>query len=270
MGEFTFQCSIDGQDYSLELLAMVRYQRDIHVLHEMQRAGATVEYDGRTLSHDDVNLLGAEEAFAVSVAVRNSYDQDGIRRCSRRQLQASEQRWREWNAGLGRIAAPRHALPRSRSRHFVRGIYREHETQAPFLQNYPALHPDHFFISKDGETLKGVETFGMYGGPSEMVAFAVQHLSVPIERDENLSFRLRRRGDLGGRHERQCPAFKQFKPLENGLASRRAAAFPRKRRRKWSKDTSCTSPLIFGVRESDRGRRASTAGKEKPTCQRFS
>lgn len=45
MGEFTFQCSIDGQDYSLKLLAMVRYQRDLHVLHEMKRAGATVEYD---------------------------------------------------------------------------------------------------------------------------------------------------------------------------------------------------------------------------------
>jgi hypothetical protein len=77
MGEFTFQCSIDGQDYSLELLAMVRYQRDIHVLHETKRAGATREHDGRTLSHDDINLLGAEQAFAVSVAVRNSYDRDG-------------------------------------------------------------------------------------------------------------------------------------------------------------------------------------------------
>lgn len=65
MNKFTYNCSIDGQDYSLELLAAVRYHRDLHVLHEMKRAGANVVHDGKTLSDDDINLLGAEEAYAV-------------------------------------------------------------------------------------------------------------------------------------------------------------------------------------------------------------
>jgi hypothetical protein len=228
MGEFTFQCSIDGQDYSLELLAMVRYQRDIHVLHEMQRAGATVEYDGRTLSHDDINLLGAEEAFAVSVAVRNSYDQDGIRALFKTQLQASEQRWREWNAASEGLP-----LQACVAEITIAGISFEEftenmKTQAPFLQNYPALHPDHFFISKDGETLKGVETFGMYGGPSEMWLSPVQHLSVPIERDETYPFAFGGVATLADGTNANAPAFKQFKPLENGLAVKAGCCFPAK------------------------------------------
>jgi hypothetical protein len=32
MGQFTFSCSMGGQDCSLELLATVRYHRDRHVL----------------------------------------------------------------------------------------------------------------------------------------------------------------------------------------------------------------------------------------------
>jgi hypothetical protein len=228
MGEFTFQCSIDGQDYSLELLAMVRYQRDIHVLHEMQRAGATVEHDGRTLSHDDINLLGAEQAFAVSVAVRNSYDRDGIRALFETQLQASEQRWREWNAASEGLP-----LQACVAEITIAGISFEEftenmKTQAPFLQNYPALHPDHFFISKDGETIKGVETFGMYGGPSEMWLSPVQNLSVPIERDETYPFAFGGVATLADGTNANAPAFIQFKPLENGLAVKAGCCFPAK------------------------------------------
>jgi hypothetical protein len=62
MREFTFKCSIDGEDYSLERLATVRYQRDIHVLHELKRAGAEIVRDGKSLSDDDIDLLGAEAA----------------------------------------------------------------------------------------------------------------------------------------------------------------------------------------------------------------
>ena len=62
MREFTFKCSIDGEDYSLQRLATVRYQRDVHVLHEMKRAGAETVRDGKSLSDDDIDLLGAEAA----------------------------------------------------------------------------------------------------------------------------------------------------------------------------------------------------------------
>src|ERR1700693_485469 len=98
MGKFTFKCSIDGQDYSLALLATVRYHRDLHVLHEMKRAGASIVHRSKTLSDDDINLLNAEEAYAVSVATRQSYDPDGIRKLFAEQLQASERMWRDMNA----------------------------------------------------------------------------------------------------------------------------------------------------------------------------
>ncbi|MBK3662321.1 hypothetical protein JJE66_13810 [Bradyrhizobium diazoefficiens] len=60
MSKSAYDCSIDGQDYSLELLAAVRYHRDLHVLHEMGRAGANVVHDGKTLSDDDIQARGPQ------------------------------------------------------------------------------------------------------------------------------------------------------------------------------------------------------------------
>lgn len=168
MREFTYDCRIDGQHYSLKLLALVRYQRDIHVLHELKRAGATIQHDGKSLSDDDIDLLGTDDAFNVSAAARRSLGLDGVRSLFGSQLRASEQRWRDMNAASEGLP-----LQTCVADIIITGIsfdeFAENmKTQAPFLDDYPALHPDHFFVEKDGETIKGIETFGMYGGPSEM------------------------------------------------------------------------------------------------------
>lgn len=228
MRQFTYECRIDGQNYSLELLAMVRYQRDIHVLHQLKQAGATIEHDGTTLSHEDIDLLTAEAASMISAAVRRSYDLEGIRSLFGAELRASDSWWRDINAaseGLPLQACVADIV--------ITGISFEEfaenmKTQAPFLQDYPAVHPDHFFIEKDGETIKGVETFGMYGGPSEMWLSPDENLSVPIERDESYPFAFGAVASLPDGTNSNAPAFMQFKPMENGLAVKAGCCFPAK------------------------------------------
>ncbi|TMR99224.1 hypothetical protein [Nonomuraea basaltis] len=46
MGEITIDCTIDGQAYSAEQLDRLRYVRELHVLHQMKRLGATIEHHG--------------------------------------------------------------------------------------------------------------------------------------------------------------------------------------------------------------------------------
>lgn len=98
----------------------------------------------------------------------------------------------------------------------------------PFLDDYPAFHPDHYFVEKDGETIKGVETFGMYSGPFEMWLSPVPNLSVPIKRDESYPFAFGAVASLPDGTNSNAPAFMQFKPLENGLAVKAGCCFPAK------------------------------------------
>ncbi|WP_146173309.1 hypothetical protein [Sphingomonas faeni] len=226
MRDFTFRCRIDGQPYSRGLLQTIRYHRDIHVLHELKRAGAEVAIDGRTLSHDDINLLGADEAFAVSVAVRRSLTADDIRMMFKQQLLASDRRWRDMDAASDGLPLQACVAEIEITGISFEAFVEDMKTQTPFLADYPALHPDHFFITKHGETLQGVEIFGMYGGPSEMRLSPVPDLVVPIERDETYPFAFGAVATLVDGTNANAPAFMQMKPIKSGLAVKAGCCFP--------------------------------------------
>ncbi|MCI0755537.1 hypothetical protein [Teichococcus vastitatis] len=192
----------------------------------MKRAGAEVAFDGRTLSHDDINLLGADEAFAVSVAVRRSLAADDIRMLFKQQLLASDRRWRDMNAASDGLPLQACVAEIEITGISFEAFVENMKTQTPFLADYPALHPDHFFITKRGETLQGVETFGMYGGPSEMRLSPVPDLVVPIERDETYTFAFGAVETLVDGTNANAPAFMQMKPIESGLAVKAGCCFP--------------------------------------------
>lgn len=228
MREFTFECNIDGQDYSLGLLAFLRYHRDIHVLHEMKRVGANIESNGETLSHDDINLLNAKQALAVSVAVRKCHGPDGIRALFQTQLKKSEQRWHDMNAASEGLPLRPCVADITITGISFEEFTKNMQEQTPFLQEYLTLHPDHFFISKENGKLQGVEIFGMYGGPSEMCLLPVPDLSVPIERDETYPFAFGAVATLPDGTNANAPAFMQFKPIEKGLVVKAGCCFPAK------------------------------------------
>jgi hypothetical protein len=95
MATLRVQCTIGGKEYSYEQLARIQYERQLHVLHEMKRLGATITHGGNVLSDDDINLLGADEARAVCIAAREAYDPQGIRELFKVQLQESDQLWKD-------------------------------------------------------------------------------------------------------------------------------------------------------------------------------
>ncbi len=183
---FTFECVIDGQNYPRHQLARLQYSRDLHVLHELKRVGAPIALRGDVLSHDDINRLVAEDASSVSVTTRTSYDPDGIRHLFKGQLAASEQFWREMNA-----ASEGQPLQPCVAELTITGVSFDQfqkyvGNMAPFLLEYAQCNPDHFFVYPDEGSLRGVEIFGMYGGPTEVQLTPDPDVSVPIERDETI------------------------------------------------------------------------------------
>lgn len=228
MTGFTFDCTIDGQGYSVGLLETIAYHRNLHVLHQMKRAGARILLRGTTLTDDEIDLLTAEEASQASMAVRNCYDQDGIRTLFKDQLAASEQRWRDWN-DASRGLPPQTCVADIT----ITGISFEEfseamSTQGPFLDDYPSVHPDHFSIGKSDGILRGIETFGMYGGPSEMCLIPVPDLKVPIERDQSYPYAFGAEASLVDGTNTNVPAFMQFKPTDTGLMAKVGCCFPAK------------------------------------------
>lgn len=228
MSDFTFECVIDGQSYSRQQLATVQYQRDIHVLHEFKRAGAPIKHEGKELTHDEINRLVAAEAFAASVATRTSYDPEGITKLFKDQLAESDEFWRELNRD-----AEDQPLQACIADLTITGIpYQEFitfaENMAPFLLGYAKCHPDHFYLIPDGEKLRGVEIFGMYGGPTEFLLTPDPSVSIPIGRDESYPFAFKGAAVLSDGANMNAPAFLQFKPTENGLKIKAGCAFPGK------------------------------------------
>ncbi|GAA4899809.1 catechol 2,3-dioxygenase-like lactoylglutathione lyase family enzyme [Streptomonospora salina] len=97
-------CSIDHRSWSRSQIAMVEYNRHIHVLHEMKRLGAAIEHDGIPLTHDEINFLNASDARDACVAARQTHGIDGMTHLYQDLLRASDRMWKEVNANDGREA----------------------------------------------------------------------------------------------------------------------------------------------------------------------
>jgi hypothetical protein len=227
MPQLTMECSIDGQPYSAEQLERLQYDRQVHVLHEMKRLGTVIQHDGSPLSDDDINLLSPEDARAVSIAARQSYDVEGIRDLFKKQLQASDQMWRDAND------APAGAPPQIASADLtITGLSLD-EFRGGFnfdtLQRiYAAINPDHYFAHADSNGPLLMETFGMHGGPSLMYAIPDPGISVPVEREAGYPLLSAGYTLLADGTNPNMFAYHQYKPLEHGLTVRLCAIFPPK------------------------------------------
>ncbi|WP_344945723.1 hypothetical protein [Actinomadura miaoliensis] len=229
MRELELSCSIDGRHYWPEHLARVQHDRHLHVLHEMKRLGAAIGYAGKLLSHDDINRLSAEDAREACIAARQSYDVDGIKTLYKEQLRTSDQMWKDANDAPD--GAPMRAAFADLT---VTGItideFRENATDGDaFHSNYARINPDHYFLYGHEAGMRAMETFGMYGGPSEVDVITDPDIKVPVERETG--YRLLTAGYTtlaGDGTDINVLAYHQFKPLTSGLAVKLGAFFPPK------------------------------------------
>lgn len=228
MRDLQLHCLIDGKSYSASQLEDIQYQRHILALHRMARLGATIEDDGRPLSHDDIDRLLPDQALAISIVTRQSYGPAGLKTLYREQLLASDKMWKAAND------APEGApLLLAQTDIKVTGVSLEDLAQVVNLDAihhvYAAMHPDHDFASGDSTRLEHMETFGHYGGPTWLYAHPDPTISVPVERDADYPMLMAGHTTLASDGTpMNLYAYHQFKPLGNGFAIKQCAAFPPK------------------------------------------
>ncbi|NYI93656.1 hypothetical protein HNR02_007031 [Amycolatopsis endophytica] len=210
----------------------MEYDRHRHVLHEMTRLGATIEHAGGRLTHEEIDFLDAAEARTACITARRSYGVEGITHLYRDLLRASDRMWKEVNAGSGKNAPLRFATADVT----VTGLRIEelHAALGPanLSRDYASLNPDHYFIEEDGDGMHAMETFGMYGAPTEMHLIADPAIPVPVEPAAGYLVLTAGSTSLASDGtEINVLAFHQYKPLDNGFAVKLGSLYPAATRR---------------------------------------
>ncbi|MFD5315814.1 hypothetical protein [Streptomyces sp. NPDC127098] len=230
MSDITIDCAIDGQSYATEQLDRLRHARNLHVLHQMKRLGANIEHDHKPLSDDEIDCLSAEDAHEVNVATTLAYGVEGLRELFAEQLRMSDRMWKDWDAASAGLP-----LQTARAELRVTGVtveeFRAHVADFDELQKLVVeANPDHFFFYPDRAGVAyAMETFGMYGTPTDVMVAADPKLPAPFDLDEGFQLLLAGHTRLSSDGTPvSIIAYHQCKPLPNGLVVRLCALFPAK------------------------------------------
>ena len=218
----SLECSINGESWSAVQLAHVEHARHLHVLHDLVRRGASLE-----LTDDAIDLLDPATAREASVAARSTLDVDGLRALFAEQLTTSQRMWsRAHDAPAD--AALRPAVADLAVIGLAPDELRARLADARGIQPaYLQLHPEHFAMTERDDGHYVMETFGMYGGPTEMVVIADASMPPPVEPSPGYEvFTSGYTRAVSGAARLHIPAFHQVAATEGGLAVKLGAFFP--------------------------------------------
>ncbi|MEV5892044.1 hypothetical protein [Nonomuraea fuscirosea] len=212
----SLKCAVDGEQWSAAQLATVEHARHQHVLHDLKRLGGPV-----ALTHDEIDLLDAGAAREASVAARAVLDVEDIRKLYADQLRASDRMWAAAGdntpAGEPQRQAVAELTITGLSPHRLRG---DSLGQA---MDYPRLNPDHFIMTGRDDERYIIETFGMYGGPTEVQVVADPAWPSPVEPTPGYDVLVSGYAIVVGL---KMPAFHQIKSTDDGLTVKLGAFFP--------------------------------------------
>jgi hypothetical protein len=230
MAALHVRCTIDGQEYSYAYLARIQYERQLHVLHEMKRLGATIKDGDKVLSHDDINLLSTEEARRICIAAREAYDPQGIKVLFKAQLQESDQLWKERVQGFSDGDSVPLAVTDMEVHGFTLDDLRQMNADLDAMKaNGAAMNPEHYFVDTWERGIHGMEAFGMYGGPSEVKVVVDPTIQAPLVRDTSYPIVMTGYTILASDETPiHIVPFHQYKPIEDGVAVKLAVFFPPK------------------------------------------
>ena len=83
MTEFSYTVTIDGENYSVGQLARYEYERTLHVLHELLGLGVELKWNGRALSHLDLNwptpTAAGRSTTATTIRARFTWEPPRLR-----------------------------------------------------------------------------------------------------------------------------------------------------------------------------------------------
>ncbi len=234
MDDVKIKVTIDGDTYSDKQLRLIRYEREKHVLQEMIYLGAEIPYNGNSLTYDDVNYLSYEEAEELNLKARSEIAADEFKKLYASELQRSARMWRE----IVRDYHDENPMIRATADLNIVGMTLEQfqEKMASVLSGGDSSvmteNPEHFCFTKTedckGQERMGVETMGMYGGPTEVIVMPGQDsLKDKVVTDNGFPDATAGTSKLLDGTLRHDIAYHQMKPSEKGFDVRTTVYFPK-------------------------------------------
>jgi hypothetical protein len=235
MTDLNIRGFINGHEIYYDQLEEIEYERAKHVLHEMKNLGAKVKNRGETLSHQAIDALSIQQALKINIDTRNQYSMSEMQELYKEELKISDAMWKKANEGF---EFGKDRMQESKARLIVTGIdtsqltntaQNPEELGEASADSSAIMNPEHFFISPRKDGLEGMETFGMYGEPTDMIVKVDNDIQTQIQRDPvypivSAGFPLLA---SDGTPMHNIP-YHQYKPIENGLDIKLAVLLPPK------------------------------------------
>ncbi|MFD1433002.1 hypothetical protein [Lacticaseibacillus yichunensis] len=187
MTKFQMTITINGEIYTTAQLKRFKYERALHVLHELQALGVNLPAeDGHALTSIELNWLDPDAAMALLVKAHETLGQTGTRALFSPVLADSDRRWHAWNERPITTQGVRLGTTHIQ----VQGIdIKAYQAQMQTAQNGATpfqIMPEHYLVSGDvtGGRQTIMETFGMLGEPTLTYGTASQTIPVyvPVKR----------------------------------------------------------------------------------------
>ncbi|MGI6033455.1 MAG: hypothetical protein ACOX69_08575 [Coriobacteriales bacterium] len=168
MADLKIKVIIDGVEFTEWQLDRYEYERTLHCLHEFKYLGADVVYEGRSLSHEDINWLEPADAKKALVDLKVGLGPDKVNQIMKPVSDDAELRWKAYNEEP--IASQGYQFGTTEME--VSGIdmtkvagglghLGDKDERFPF-----EIFPEHYGVEGEVETGQAIfEAFGMFGEP---------------------------------------------------------------------------------------------------------
>lgn len=175
MNKINIRVIIDNEEYTKKQLQLIKFEREKHVLQEMIHLGAVIIKDNQELSYDDVNYFSYKEAELVNKQAKEQLGVDQIRTLYANELKKSAQMWRDIVSDFNAEDDMFKATADIQVEGMKLNQFKDKLMSVLSGKDYSVLseHPEHFQFTtsidnNDNEKI-GMETMGMYGGPTEVI-----------------------------------------------------------------------------------------------------
>ncbi|WEV43136.1 hypothetical protein OZX56_06200 [Lactobacillus sp. ESL0684] len=228
---------MNGHEIFYDQVESIEYERNKHVLHEMKALGASVKNNGQDLSDSEIDALSQTDARRVNVATRSQYSASELENLYHDKIALSDQMWKDINKDF-KMGDPMKAGVTEFEVHGVdpqvlaQGLSPDAAANGNAETEYET-NPEHFIMTGHGDNgLHVMETFGMYGEPTNMFVNVVKegdlNINLPIKREPDYPILSVGNPVLAsdGSEINNIP-FHQFKPLPDGIKIKGAIFVPK-------------------------------------------